>query len=223
MLQIRLNRTRRVSCYAWLALFALAVGLCSPSAHAAPHHETAAKAPFAAQFAIADFDGDAKPDLASVRFGAAGSSRVLYLIDLRLSGGSRHTYGLEGAAGGVRLASRDVNGDQLLDLVVTSTLTGEPLAVFLNDGRGNFTRSEPAKYPEAFRDTHDSLSTANATDDDRTGAELSRTAPACNTRVERVAANEGQRLPAIPDFRSGNLTGQVAWLGRAPPANVVLS
>src|SRR5262250_1899356 len=174
MLKRSLNQAKRRGWQALTAVLALTAGLWPQSATVAPRHEQAAKAPFAAQFAIADFAGDQKPDLASVRAGAGSSSRVLYLIDVRLSTGLRRTYGLEGSAGGVRLTSRDVNGDHLLDVVVTSTLTGEPLAVFLNDGRGNFTRSAPARYPEAYRDAGDSLSTANGGDQDRSGAEITR-------------------------------------------------
>jgi hypothetical protein len=204
-------------------ILAITASLFPQAGRAASRIESPTKAPFAAQFAIADFDGDQKPDLASVRSPGSGSSRVLYLIDFRLSGGARHTYGLEGAAGGVRLASRDVNGDRLLDLIVTSTLTGQPLAVFLNDGRGNFTRSEPAAYPEAYREAESSLGTADFGDEDRSGAELSQNVPARSESAGRVVLKDNHQLPTFTNLSSTSATSCRTWLGRAPPESIALS
>src|ERR1700681_1406735 len=43
------------------------------------------------QFAIADFDGDNRPDLATVQVGQGSSWDKHYWIPLQLSGGSRET------------------------------------------------------------------------------------------------------------------------------------
>jgi hypothetical protein len=210
---------------AWSALVAMLAlvlagssgGFWPRTAAASERRADAGKAPFAAQFAIADFDGDAQPDLASVQAGAGGNNRVLYLIDFRLSSGLRWTYGLTASPGGVRLASRDVNGDDLPDVVVTSSLTGEPLAVFVSDGRGNFTRSAPEMYPEAYRATGTSLAAQDDGTDDRGGAEISRAVPAKCESNARIAVPEKRPFLTATDFCRADDAAQKAWLGRAPP------
>src|SRR5260370_19509340 len=46
------------------------------------------------QFAIADFDGDKRPHLATVHAGVSNPSHTQYWIAFQLSGGSRHTRGI---------------------------------------------------------------------------------------------------------------------------------
>ena len=107
-------------------------------------------------FAIADFDGDWKPDLAEVEtsdFRRFGSN---YSVHLHLSASSDVSFLVDAPTGGIRLAARDVNGDSLPDLVVSSILEQRVVAVLLNQGHGQFSRAEPAFYlafvadPEIF-------------------------------------------------------------------------
>lgn len=200
------------------ALFLL---LLVSSAHAAAStqpDERSRLAAFAPQFAIGDFDGDHRPDLAKVRAGAGGQSGVLYLIDFRLSTGPRRTFGVTASAGGLKLASRDVNGDHLLDVVVTTFLTDEPVAVFLNDGRGNFTRSEPSAFPDAFRRPVDSFSKETGIAD-RTGAVSSRM-PTKGIAILRwfgPPRNNASLFTAFV-FPLATSSGRNVRVGRAPPA-----
>jgi hypothetical protein len=55
-------------------------------------------------------------------------------------------------AGGLQIASRDVNGDNFLDLIISTQLANEPVAVLLNDGRGNFTLAEAKEFAAAIWD-----------------------------------------------------------------------
>src|SRR5467141_3916166 len=119
----------------------------------------------ATHFAIADFDGDDRPDLASVHVGQSSSSSTRYWIAFHLSGGSGQTVGITAPIGGLRITSRDVNGDNFLDLVVTTAWTNKPVAILLNDGFGNFTASDPANFQSAF--TASEMSWTLATDDIR--------------------------------------------------------
>jgi len=52
--------------------------------------------------------------------------------------------------GGLIIEARDVNGDNAVDLVLTTAWFRQPVAIFLNDGHGNFSRFEPAAFPGAF-------------------------------------------------------------------------
>jgi len=197
----------------------LFLGVCSARALACPQLEEQGRAAaFAPQFAIGDFDGDHRPDLANVRTGAGSRSGVLYWIDFRLSTGLRRTFGVTASAGGLKLASRDVNGDHLLDVVVTTFLTDEPVAVFLNDGRGNFTRSEPSAFPDAFRRPVDSFSKETGIAD-RTGAVSSRM-PTKGIAILRwfgPPRNNASLFTAFV-FPLATSSGRNVRVGRAPPA-----
>jgi hypothetical protein len=99
------------------------------------------------RFVIADFDGDAKPDFATVEADQFHIRVTDYSIHLRLSRGSESAIGLTARSGGLQLFSRDVNGDDHLDLVVRTTLDSNLVAVLINDGHGNFTLARPELFP----------------------------------------------------------------------------
>jgi hypothetical protein len=107
--------------------------------------------PVSAQFAVADFDGDQRPDFAAVEMGQEDSQNALYWIAFRLSSGRRRCLGIAAPAGGVEIAPVDVNADGYLDVVVTTHWTRRPVAILLNDGRGNFRLTSPAFFPQALR------------------------------------------------------------------------
>ncbi len=99
------------------------------------------------RFVIADFDGDAKPDFATVEAEQFHVSVTDYSIRLRLSQGLESAIGLTARSGGLQLFSRDVNGDDKLDLVVRTALDSNLVAVLINDGYGNFTLAKPELFP----------------------------------------------------------------------------
>lgn len=103
-------------------------------------------------FAIADFDGDLQPDLAMVRVARDGAPFAEYFVDLKFSTGRREPLGILGPAGGLEITPKDVNGDKLTDLVVTSQFDAKFLAVFLNDGKGNFRQAERSEFPQLGSD-----------------------------------------------------------------------
>jgi hypothetical protein len=104
-------------------------------------HETAA-----AHFAIADFDGDNLPDFATVETGLIGTSRARYWIGFRMSAGTQQMIGVNAPVGGLEIVSRDVNGDNVIDLVVSAAWLKSPVAVLVNDGHGNFSIRDPAAF-----------------------------------------------------------------------------
>lgn len=107
-------------------------------------------------FAVADFDGDHRPDLVGVQTGQIGVSRTNYWIQLQLSASGRQTISIVAPAGGLQIAARDVNGDQIPDLILTTTWLRQPVAIFINDGHGTFTRVATTAYPQAFRESQTS-------------------------------------------------------------------
>lgn len=105
------------------------------------------------QFAIADFDGDRQPDLALIRVMRDGSPTSEYSVDFNFSSGRKPAISIFGPSGGLQITPRDVNGDRFADLVVTSILDTQFVAIFLNDGKGNFVPAEPSDFPGAVKGT----------------------------------------------------------------------
>ena len=113
-------------------------------------------------FAIADFDGDVRPDLASIQAGSSSSGTTDYWIQLRLTTASRQQcIRLVAPAGGLWIEARDVNGDHAIDLVFSTAWLRRPVAILLNDGHGSFSRVEPATFPEAFNNCETNWSFAS--------------------------------------------------------------
>jgi hypothetical protein len=96
-----------------------------------------------ARFVFADLDGDQKPDLARVETRSQRSESANYFIHLRLSRGTESAIGVRAPFGGLEVAARDVNGDDNLDLILTSNLDAGFIEVLLNDGHGNFSVAPP--------------------------------------------------------------------------------
>jgi hypothetical protein len=97
-------------------------------------------------FAIADFDGDWKPDLALVEATSLHRLQSDYAIHFLFSAGPELSVFVSAPTGGLRVAARDVNGDDLPDLVVSSALDERVVAILLNRGHGQFSEAEPASY-----------------------------------------------------------------------------
>ena len=111
----------------------------------------ASSAGFNANFAIADFDGDRKPDLATVEVQKGNSSSTSqYSIRLQLTAGAVQVFGVIAPAGGLQIVARDVNGDDALDVLVSTAWQHQQVAVLLNDGHGKFTLADAGAFPAAF-------------------------------------------------------------------------
>jgi hypothetical protein len=105
-------------------------------------------------FTIADFDGDQKPDLATVEVQKSSSSRTTrYSIRFQLTAGIAQVFGVTAPSGGLQIVARDVNGDNTLDVLVTTVLQHEQVAVLLNDGHGKFRLADPSEVPAAIRES----------------------------------------------------------------------
>jgi len=102
----------------------------------------------APHFAIGDFDGDQKPDLATVQVDPYTQRDSRYSIHLQLSFGTGSAIGLTAPFGGLLLSAKDVNGDSAIDLVVTTAVGHNLVTVLVNDGHGNFSVAEQGAFPE---------------------------------------------------------------------------
>jgi hypothetical protein len=176
-------------------------------------------------FTIADFDGDQKPDLATVEVQKSSSSRTtLYSIRFQLTAGMAQVFGVTAPSGGLQIVARDVNGDNSLDVLVTTVLQHEQVAVLLNDGHGNFRLADPSEFPAAILES--------------SGRWNSGAIPVCDScalvRIEYPAGGL-ERESNFDDLRSyfecaPASVCQIAFrvslfslLGRAPPAFILHS
>ena len=169
-------------------------------------------------FAIADFDGDWEPDLALIEATHLRRLQSDYAIHFQFSAGKRLSVFLSAPSGGIRVAARDVNGDDLPDLVVSSALDERVVAVLLNQGHGEFSPVEPASYlgipvdPNTFFHTGDRwiadrytvLSMRYSFDGDRVGRSTSVNAAAADAVRTRDSL-----VPSVSELH--------ACPGRSPP------
>ena len=174
----------------------------------------------ASQFAIADFDGDLHPDLASIEAGGGKSGSADYRIQLRLSSVGRQFIQLTAPRGGLIIEARDVNGDHAVDLVLATAWSGQPVAVFLNDGHGSFSRAEPDAFPKAFASSSgDCVSTTNQ------GTDAVCIPPQPGSGI-CAGENDSRRDDSLARFirpASNGLTASpllISHAGRAPPSDI---
>jgi hypothetical protein len=170
-------------------------------------------------FAIADFDGDHRPDVASVQADRTGFSRSDYWIQLQLTTTGRQSFQVVASIGGLQIAARDVNGDRAVDLVLTTALLSQPVAIFLNDGHGSFSRAEPTAFPEAFTTFEKSLTSSTADEiGDVTAVLPSRdTTGDCSNGSRFTSPGKLAAMLSPSPSRNLPFSAIVSFLGRAPP------
>ena len=168
-------------------------------------------------FAIADFDGDLRPDVASIQAGANTYGSTEYWIQLQLSAAGRQSIRLLGPAGGLTVEARDVNGDHAVDLVFVTAWFRRPVAILLNNGHGVFSRAEPTDFPETFTKSTDDWA---STSDQATSAV--GVPPQSHTGIypgSRDLRHIQSHTDSIPASCTGFLLNSflVSHAGRAPP------
>lgn len=101
--------------------------------------------------AIADLDGDGRPDLAIVREAGSNPKGFQYRVELHLTTRVRPSFfSVSAEKGGLRIVPRDVDGDRDLDLVITGSWSRAPVGVWVNDSHGEFTQGDPGAYPRSI-------------------------------------------------------------------------
>jgi hypothetical protein len=174
----------------------------------------------ATHFAIADFDGDNRPDLATVETGLIGTSHARYWIGFRMSAGSRQMIGVNGPVGGLEIASRDVNGDNIVDLVVSAAWLKSPVAVLVNDGHGNFTVHDPIAFSAALTNPSTALDSPNRQDSDRAVTVSARTSSDFVASERAAPSTKDSEKFLTSNSLRNDFSLAVCSSGRAPPLSV---
>jgi hypothetical protein len=190
----------------------VAVGALAPNAPSSNGSITA-------QFAFADFDGDRHPDLAILRREQFSGLKTRYSLTFSLSTGNRKSIGLTGPSGGLLLFPRDVNGDNALDLVVTAKWPHETVAVFLNDGSGSFTPTDPAMFPVDIAQSDTVITSARLPLE--CGAVLLGTQRFFGHLAESSSVHDLRQVPGAVLFGTSIVASHFAgsaFSGRAPPS-----
>ncbi len=214
---------RFCSPFLWVSLLVLFV--CSGNSIAkggATPNESAASAEPGLTVAIADFDGDQRPDLASIQGGHTAAGDSTYWIQFQFSTAGRQSMQLVAPPGGLRIEARDVNGDHAVDLVFTTAWFSQPVAILLNDGHGSFSRAEPTAFPAVFSDSKTSWVSST-----RLAAAAVGLPPQSRAGVDdaekgplQVRPSADLVLRSVPAFPAGTFLFSSA--GRAPPSKVSL-
>jgi hypothetical protein len=171
------------------------------------------------QLAISDFDGDFHPDLASVQAGSTTSGNTNYWIQLQLSAAGPQSIRLVAPSGGLQIEARDVNGDHAVDLVLTTSSLRQPVAIFLNDGHGGFSRAPSADFPEAFSEPLSSWASTSNLAIDALGIPPQSRTSVCP--AAKPLSNVPMLADSVPPSRAGFLFDSfvVSHAGRAPPVS----
>jgi hypothetical protein len=219
-----LNRSwpRAVSLAIAFLCVILGFAACGNAASSGPQSWPVSSTQATSHFAIADFDGDNRPDLATVRVGHGSSSDTQYWIAFQLSRGSRQILGITAPTGGLQVTSRDVNGDSFLDVVVTTAWTNRPVAILLNDGQGNFRASSPSAFPGAFTTSEKSWASISDEVQEAAAVLVSRYPTGnCPERSRFSSPRNVTGLLVLRTPRNSLPSAVVSFLGRAPPSFVL--
>ncbi len=167
---------------------------------------------------LADFDGDARPDIALGRY-----EWPRYRIEVHFSRRpSAVSLGVPAREWGIVLLALDVNGDAHVDLAVVSAHRAHPVAVWLGDGHGGFRRgkargwtlwrSQADRYAKApTRSDEISLASADRWPYDRPLLRSLGNAPECSAFLDMGSDS------------SGLMVFLAATPGRSPPEEPVHS
>ncbi len=172
--------------------------------------------------AIADFDGDQRPDLANVSGVGDGSSGSGYWIELQLSALGPRRIHLTAPSGGLAIEARDVNGDRMLDLVVRTARFGQPVAILLNNGRGNFSLADPLSYPSIFNQTHSGWADSSYYDDAAAGAPPQLRYNACSDASRRSDGRSSVDLALRSELNPVTNFCFTSSPSRAPPIELTV-
>jgi hypothetical protein len=111
-----------------------------------------------------------------------------------------------------------VNGDNVIDLVVSAAWLKSPVAVLVNDGHGNFTIRDPAAFWAALTNPSRTLDSPKQQSPDVALVLSLRTSSSDFVVSERIAPNADRSQKVLPHSSLRDVfPPAVRSSGRAPP------
>jgi len=98
--------------------------------------------------AVADFNSDAKPDIAIADRTGSGSQGYTYRLQVGLSFEPSQVFHFRSPHSALTLSVLDFDNDQDLDVILTRTFSDDVVGVWINNGRGEF---HPGNTKEVLR------------------------------------------------------------------------
>jgi len=95
----------------------------------------------------ADFDGNQTTDVALSSTVAHDRSGYLQEVRVHLGASVPSFFGFHSRSARIQLGARDIDGDLDLDILVLDGTSMVPIGIWLNDGSGNFSEGDLARYP----------------------------------------------------------------------------
>ena len=114
--------------------------------------------------AIADFDGDNKPDGAVVLENGVLPAPGSLQIGLHFTGRNNANITIQSAEPDIAVAALDIDHDGDTDLVIEQSITRKRLQVWINDGHGNFEKGRIEDFPSAVVPTRNQISPSERLD-----------------------------------------------------------
>jgi hypothetical protein len=202
--------------------------LISYPAYAADGHAHAlrlgsAALPYGWATAIADFDSDQKPDFAIANKIGTSSRGYEYSIELELSLESRQVFRFHSADSALSIAALDLDNDQDLDLVLTRTVNGEIVGVWINNGHGRFSEGGKPDAQSVLQSLSSRAYRETAVAFVSLGTTPRKVMPLRAKSIGLSATNENNRQSLNPvDHRSKEVNRNLSITPRAPPAQASL-
>jgi hypothetical protein len=146
------RRRLTISILAFLFLLAL---LPKPAAASPADPEKAfrlgtAASPFGFSTAVANLDSDRQPDFAIADRVGDSARGYEYSLEVSLSLGARQVFRFHSLDAALSVSALDLDNDKDLDIVLTQTLTGKVVAVWINDGDGQFSPGKNRDIPPSL-------------------------------------------------------------------------
>src|SRR4029077_2604632 len=120
--------------------------------------------PFAWSNAVGDLNADGRPDVAVADRIGRRADGFAYSVELSISGAKSQSVAFDSDQDALDIALRDVDHDRDLDVVVTGAVSRSIVAVWLNDGTGQFQRAPVSALESDWRSSSSDLTGAGPAD-----------------------------------------------------------
>jgi hypothetical protein len=207
-----------------VAAVALVASMCSP-VYAAPAQSNVfrlgtAGLPYGWSTAIGDFDADKKPDFAIANKIGTSSRGYEYSVELDLSLRSRQVFRFHSPDSALSIVALDLDNDHDLDLVLTRSLNGEVVGVWLNDGQGQFYEEARLGYSIPVFSVSGTVLPAPTASLLVAGSPVRRVVPFPSERVqiEENSKTNREKISSL-DQHSRVISPRFIISSRAPPAS----